>query len=790
MIHRAPGVYLRNQGFSRAAVPPSGIPTMVGIASRGPHHRLERIDSWDDFLDVFGDIVAYGHLPASIYGFFQNGGETCFVVRVLREPQAPNAAVPPAARDILAQAVPLQPIVDHNGDACIRLRAINHGRWGDAIEVTTERESEIGMELARLSAPISAAVSLCAVDSVLDFFPGFRATVVDSENPFIKRDVLIQSIDKVAGTLNLTAPVGADFPAGSVLFGPGFTLSVVCGSRAEQFAGLSMNPRHPHYFLSRINGEGFYIDRRDAGHSILVHAEAPIDASGLNFFRPESAQVRFGGGGDGFVQASATLGDSLLGDSLRVFSRIRGRAGERLRVEAKPFVTTLAFRSGLADQVVLDEIDNLSVNDAVTLHDETAGVSEIRAILFIESTSHRVTLDAATTHDFPDGSRVESVSRFVLEVYQEGKRLSLERFENLGMDSADTQHFAESVVNARSEWILVQALSATPPSGAAELVNGRDPGEIDADYYIGLDDSGNPIAGPDPDFASAFGLALDRENPHSDGVAVPDLIRAPAESQGERAGQWQRVTGHASQMGDRLAFIDPDPGMDAASVITLAKSLAPVNKARFGALYYPHLVCVLPSGDVTVPPSGAMAGVYRRVDRAEGLGRAPANFEMKGVVKPETEIDAFDQALLNEARVNCIRVVEPGWAHILGARTLSLDGMHLFLTGRRILNNLHKVLRHELLWTVFEPNGPELWRRIELALRTRLSNLAGRGLTAPGGAGQAFFVQCDPETNTDEATSGGMVVARIGIALSRPAEFIEIHLNMRPETIAVTEPDL
>ena len=90
---RAPGV---NVEWVSADVPvPAAVRTdvagFVGLAQRGPAHQPVRITSWSQFQAVFGGYDPRGWLAYAVNGFFANGGDACWVVRVVD----PDTAQPP-----------------------------------------------------------------------------------------------------------------------------------------------------------------------------------------------------------------------------------------------------------------------------------------------------------------------------------------------------------------------------------------------------------------------------------------------------------------------------------------------------------------------------------------------------------------------------------------------------------------------------------------------------------------------------------------------------------------------
>lgn len=78
-----PGVYIEE--FAPGA-PIQGVSTSVaafiGLATKGPLDEPTRITSWDQFLDIFGTQPVPGaYLWHAVRGFFENGGQECYVVR-------------------------------------------------------------------------------------------------------------------------------------------------------------------------------------------------------------------------------------------------------------------------------------------------------------------------------------------------------------------------------------------------------------------------------------------------------------------------------------------------------------------------------------------------------------------------------------------------------------------------------------------------------------------------------------------------------------------------------------
>jgi phage tail sheath protein FI len=80
----SPGVYVEE--VDSGSRPIEGVGTavggFVGIAERGPFNEPTLVTNWSQFAKSFGDFVPGSYLGHAVYGFFLNGGGSCYVVRV------------------------------------------------------------------------------------------------------------------------------------------------------------------------------------------------------------------------------------------------------------------------------------------------------------------------------------------------------------------------------------------------------------------------------------------------------------------------------------------------------------------------------------------------------------------------------------------------------------------------------------------------------------------------------------------------------------------------------------
>src|SRR5262245_53456706 len=89
---RTPGVYIREVEVKPPPRLRMDITGFVGQAVRGPLNFPQPLTSWGEYGDVFGDFLGQGYLPYSVFSFFANSGEKCYVVRVAQESAAKASA--------------------------------------------------------------------------------------------------------------------------------------------------------------------------------------------------------------------------------------------------------------------------------------------------------------------------------------------------------------------------------------------------------------------------------------------------------------------------------------------------------------------------------------------------------------------------------------------------------------------------------------------------------------------------------------------------------------------------
>jgi hypothetical protein len=205
------------------------------------------------------------------------------------------------------------------------------------------------------------------------------------------------------------------------------------------------------------------------------------------------------------------------------------------------------------------------------------------------------------------------------------------------------------------------------------------------------------------------------------------------------------------------------------------------SDAGYGALYFPWITMrdpLSPKDIIEVPPSGHVAGIYARADATRGVHKAPANELIRGALDVTYRVTHDEQGQLNTNGVNVIRLFVSEGIRVWGARTLAASSSEWrYLNVRRLFNMIEESIAKSTRWVVFEPNDVPLWKAIRRDVTAFLTLIWRQGALMGRTPEEAFFVQCDEETNPPEVINAGMVVIVIGIAPVKPAEFVIFRIS-------------
>ncbi len=297
-------------------IAPTSVTGFVGIAERGPLDAPVRLASWDEFVAAFGD-GGDGYLGDAVHGFFGNGGDACWVVRV--------------ARGATAAELVLR---DGWGKPVLRVVARDPGAWGNAITVRCERPAATAEALAVRDVELGACEAQVSTTRGFEVGAVMRLSSAHGADHVVVTEVGDHLLRWSAATSVdhrhvASAPTRIEVVA--------FALEVALGGRRERFDGLQLDP-----------ASASYAPRVLARRSKLVRLDDLGTRSPVPHHLPAATAIaRLRGGRDGVDRIVA---DDFIGRD--------GGPGDR---------------TGLAAVAAVDEVALVAVPDAMWLHDRAPG---------------------------------------------------------------------------------------------------------------------------------------------------------------------------------------------------------------------------------------------------------------------------------------------------------------------------------------------------------------------------------------------------------------------------------
>ena len=240
------------------------------------------------------------------------------------------------------------------------------------------------------------------------------------------------------------------------------------------------------------------------------------------------------------------------------------------------------------------------------------------------------------------------------------------------------------------------------------------------------------------------------------GITIPEVVVA--------------LVGHCENLKNRVAVLDMPKDLYKTNDLIEYRNMI---DSTYAAMYHPWIkIFDRASGKPDfVPPSGAVLGVYSRTDINRGVHKAPAN-ETIFCTGLKSNYTKAEQDILNPEGVNLIRSFPGQGIRIWGAKTASSNSAFKYINVRRLFIYVEESIRANTNWVVFEPNDATLWQRVSMTISSFLDSLWRNGMLAGGSASEAYFVEIGPSTMSRDDIMNGRLICNIGIAPSRPAEFV------------------
>jgi len=218
-----------------------------------------------------------------------------------------------------------------------------------------------------------------------------------------------------------------------------------------------------------------------------------------------------------------------------------------------------------------------------------------------------------------------------------------------------------------------------------------------------------------------------------------------------------------------------------------------ITPAASVALYGPWLevpdpISTVPGATRSLPPGGAVLGLYSQTDAQVGVQKSPAgvSIPLQRIASTEIAFQNSNLDVLNTNGVNIIRNVSSYGICVMGARTLMPNLPSRYVSIERTLMSLTLNLTQLTQFAVFENNNSTLWSRLDAVVSQYLQSLWQTNVLQGSTADQAFFVECDSGNNTPTSIAAGEVHVQVGVALNSPAEFVVIDINQMAASATTT----
>jgi len=322
-------------------------------------------------------------------------------------------------------------------------------------------------------------------------------------------------------------------------------------------------------------------------------------------------------------------------------------------------------------------------------------------------------------------------------------------------------------------FLPARLMLALQGAGSARLSGGHDGLLVTADDLVGLP------ADPDNADHKATGLEALGEVEDIAIIAFPD---AGSLDPDECAAAADGLIADAERLKYRFAVVDPPDHLSLSEI----RAFRGRFDSKYAAIYYPWIEVLdptqrpsqgAPPPRLTLPPSGFVTGIYARSDVERGVHKAPANEIVHGLTKFELNINKARQDVLNPEGINALRFFEGRGNRVWGARTVSSDPEWKYVNVRRLFIYLEHSIDRGTQFAVFEPNGPQLWANIRQTIEDFLLVSWRDGALLGDKPENAFFVRCDRTTMTQNDLDNGRLIALIGVAPVKPAEFVIFRIG-------------
>lgn len=759
-MYQHPGVYIEEIPSGSAPIEAASTSTalIVGYATKGPAGTPTLLFNFDQYASQFGGIVDFSkstlgqtvdYMGHSVQAFFNNGGTKAYIVRL------EGAGATPAAAKLI---IPVQGATTvGNLASYFSIKAVNSGVWANGLEI---RAVPTG------ASPPLYTISVGRIDRQGNFVASETFTDV-SFDPTVSAAYVSTQINGVSSLIKVdpasatsTPPLGnADklpFQVGSLTSGDLSVLvpSTVAGMKVEVAVNggtavdVTFSTTPPPASLGDV--------AKQIQNAVL--AASGTAASGkFTFSAQPSPNSSISVGGTPFTFVTAlTTGNQIQIATTNLAATI-ANAAIALNASTVTAVAAATYSTSGGDtiNIVYDTVGPIGNSFATTASTAPASNATAFGATLTGGTAAPVTANFTCT--------VESM-KLVLRSGVNGSAaaVAVTAPTNTALDAtAGLKLDAANTTSLTGDQAFVQAFQTASSATLASGVDGMLPGLTDYTSLIG-------------------GLKKFRDM---------SIIFLPGQVWPDNQDIISAFVGHAEDMKNRMVIIDPRPRTEFITSNDVIAAGFP--SSTYTVAYYPWLEVSNPwyqaelrpdrPRTVFLPPSGFAAGLWAKTDGRRGVWKAPAGLQasLLGAASTQFKVGDDEQDQLNPAGLNCYRRIISDIV-VWGSRTLATktDPEWRYVPVRRTAMMIEESIYEGIQWAVFEPNDHRLWSSLRLNIGAFMDSLFRAGAFQGDKASSAYFIRCGlGDTMTQGDIDAGQVIAVVGFAPLKPAEFVIVRIQ-------------
>ena len=179
----------------------------------------------------------------------------------------------------------------------------------------------------------------------------------------------------------------------------------------------------------------------------------------------------------------------------------------------------------------------------------------------------------------------------------------------------------------------------------------------------------------------------------------------------------------------------------------------------------------------TLPPSIYASALFNRVALEENIALSVANRVLESALSSRVMKQHELESLYREGVTPIIYFRDEGYK-IWGVKTVNFsDEQFEYLNTLRVFRYIKRILYQIAKQYIFEPNNYDLKNRMLRQIKNFLVPMWKNGALEGESEEEAFVILCDERNNSLEDENAGRLNIQIAVSISKPLEYIVIHLN-------------